>query len=777
MIEPDQAALESEPTPATPEVDGPSKPAFPGTATEVAALPDHLQVLLASLQAKVAESSHDMDSSVVDRAFLFANEHHKGQKRKSGEDYIVHPVEVAILVIDLLLDTDSVIASLLHDVVEDTTVSTAEVEVLFGPGVAHLVEGVTKLSKINFANREQAQIETYRKMIVAMAHDYRVILIKLADRLHNMRTIRYLPKQKQLSKAKETVEIYAPIAHRLGVHSVKWELEDLSFAVLYPRKYADIQQMVQTRKSDRDRLMRQSHDELVTALQEVGIEADISGRTKHFYSIFQKMQSKGKEFNEIYDLTGIRVVVDRLSDCYGAIGIIHSIWTPLPGRFKDYIAIPKMNGYQSLHTTVIGPSGKPLEIQVRTTEMHRTAEFGIAAHVLYKESGKPGRKARAAAQQKAEDWIKNLMEWESQATGSQDFMDGLRFDLYDDEVYVFTPKGQVKSLAAGATPLDFAYAVHTDVGHRCVGAKVNGRIVPLSYTLKSGDTVDVLTSNQLDKGPSRDWVNVVQTNRARSKIRAFFAKERREDSEQKGRDSLVEALKRQSIPHAKIAQSSLLAGVIREVGFKKAEEFYVAIGSGKFAVSIVVEKILQQLKTDEAVPDDAPLPGLGMAPIRRRNIRSGDDFGVRVEGIEDASGVAVRMAKCCMPVPGDPIKGYISLGRGITIHRGDCPNVRALERTPERFTPVHWEGQPDAAFRAEIQIEAWDRVRLLEEISRTISEHGCNIVQHQGIVDDQMVKERFTVELGDVTVLKALLSALRNVESIFDAYRVTPGSN
>ena len=738
-------------------------------------LPDHLRLLLDAMLDRIRESGLPIDVELVERAFHFANAHHAGQKRKSGEDYVVHPVEVAMLVVDLLLDTDSVIAALLHDVVEDTDVEITEITEQFGEEVAHLVGGVTKLSRISFASREQAQIETYRKMIVAMAHDYRVILIKLADRLHNMRTIRYLPKQKQVAKAKETVEIYAPIAHRLGVHSIKWELEDLSFAVLYPRKYADIQQMVQTRKSDRERLMRQSHEELRSALEEVGITADISGRTKHFYSIFQKMQRKGKEFNEIYDLTGIRVIVDRLSDCYGAIGIIHSIWTPLPGRFKDYIAIPKMNGYQSLHTTVIGPSGKPLEIQVRTTDMHRTAEFGIAAHVFYKEGARGGRKSQAAAQQKAEDWIRNLIEWESQATGSQEFMEGLRFDLYDDEVYVFTPKGEVKSLAAGATPLDFAYSVHTDVGHRCVGAKVNGRIVPLSYQLKSGDTVEVLTSNQLDKGPSRDWVNVAQTNRARTKIRSFFAKERREDYEQRGRDSLAEALKRQSIPHAKISSSSLLAGVIRELGFKKAEEFYVALGSHKFAVQVVVENILTKLKTDEAVPDDAPLTGLPVA--KRKQLRSGDDFGVRVEGIEDATGVAVRMAKCCMPVPGDPIKGYISLGRGITIHRGDCPNVRALEKNPERFTPVHWEGRPDASFRAEIQIEAWDRVRLLEEISRTIAEHGCNIVQHMGSVDDQMVKERFTVELGDVTILKSLLAALRNVESIFDAYRVTPGAN
>jgi GTP pyrophosphokinase len=630
---------------------------------------------------------------------------------------------------------------------------------------------VTNITRIRFASREQAQVENYRKMIVAMAHDPRVILIKLADRLHNMRTIRYLPRQKQVAKAKETVEIFAPIAHRLGIHSVKWELEDLSFAVLYPRKYADIQQMVQTRKVDRERLMERASSELLTALNEVEITADISGRTKHFYSIFQKMQRKGKEFNEIYDLTGMRVIVNRVSDCYGAIGIIHSLWTPLPGRFKDYVAIPKMNGYQSLHTTVIGPEGKPLELQVRTLEMHRTAEYGIAAHTFYKEQ----KGGASKAQKRAVDWLSNLAEWEAQAADSSDFMEGLRFDLYDDEVFVFTPKGEVKNLAAGATPLDFAYSVHTDVGHRCVGAKVNGRIVPLSYTLQSGDRVEVLTSKQLDKGPSRDWMTLVATNRAKSKIRQWFAKEKREDFEARGREMLTDALRKQSIPHAKIAGSAMLASIIREMGYKKAEDFYVALGSGRFVTTVVVNRILQQLKTSEAVPDEADVAGIVTSPSRARRRRPVDDFGVRVEGIEDGVGVAVRMAKCCMPVPGDPIKGYISLGKGITIHREDCPNVKALMRNPERFTPVMWDGEADASFLVEIQVDAWDRVRLLEDISRTISEHGCNIVEHHGIVDENMVKERFTLELADVQTLKSVLHALRNIDSIFDAYRVTPG--
>jgi GTP pyrophosphokinase len=733
--------------------------------------------MLEGLLERVEQAPVGLDAQRITRAFVYAFEHHKGQKRKSGEEFVIHPVEVSKLVIDLMLDTDSVCAALLHDVVEDTQATSQDVSAEFGETITHLVEGVTNLSRIQFASREQAQVENYRKMIVAMAQDYRVILIKLADRLHNMRTIRYLPKQKQIAKAKETVEIYAPIAHRLGIHSIKWELEDLSFAVLYPKKYAEIQQTVQQRKSDRERLLNSAIDELQNEFTAADIHADIKGRTKHFYSIFQKMQRKGKEFNEIYDLTGIRVLVDEIKDCYAAIGIMHTLWTPLPGRFKDYIAIPKMNGYQSLHTTVVGPQGKPLELQVRTFDMHRTAEYGIAAHYRYKERGKnspASSKESGAGNGRAKDWIQNLMEWEAQASDHMEFMEGLRFDLYDDEVFIFTPRGEVKSLAAGATPLDFAYSVHTDVGHRCVGAKVNGRIVPLSYTLKSGDRVEVLTSNQPDKGPSRDWAKIVRTNRAKSKIRQWYAKEKREDYETRGRESLQDALKKQSIPHARIQNSSMLAVVIRELGFKKAEEFYVALGSGKFSPNVVVNKILQQLKTQEAVPDEAPL--VGLPPTRKRQTQSGQDFGVRVDGIDDSTGVAVRMAKCCMPVPGDPIKGYISLGKGITIHRDDCTNVRALMKNPERFTPVHWEGDHRAAFRVEIQVDAWDRVRLLEDISRTISEHGCNIVQHAGIVEDNMVKERFTLELGDVRTLRTVLTALRNVDSIFDAYRVTPAS-
>jgi GTP pyrophosphokinase len=461
-------------------------------------------------------------------------------------------------------------------------------------------------------------------------------------------------------------------------------------------------------------------------------------------------------------------LVDEIKDCYGAIGVIHSAWTPMPGRFKDYIAVPKLNGYQSLHTTVVGPNGNPLELQIRTFEMHRTAELGIAAHFAYKDDRRKGK-----AKARAEDWLRSLAEWEAQSGDEpSSFMEELRVDLTAGEVFVFTPKGEVMGLAAGATPLDFAYAVHTDVGHRCVGAKVNGRIVPLTYTLESGDRVEVLTSNQPDKGPSRDWMNVAMTNRARSKIRQWFAKEKREDWEQRGRESLTQALKKQSIPHARIQNSSILASIIRDMGFKKAEDFYIALGSQKFSPNVVVNKMLQELKTDEAIPDDEALPGI---PSQRSKLaKPGDDFGIRVEGIQNTSTVAIRMAKCCMPVPGDRIKGYISLGKGITIHREDCPNTKALMKNPERFTPVTWDGDAHTSFRVEIQVEGWDRVRLLEDISRTIAEHGANIVQHQGVVIDQLVKERFTVELGDVGTLRSMLTALRNIESVFDAYRVTP---
>ena len=507
--------------------------------------------LLTELLAHVSAYNPNPDGELIGRAFDYACEYHKGQRRNSGEDFIHHPWSVAVICCDMKLDSSTIAAALLHDVVEDTEADADGLRAEFGDEVTVLVEGVTKLSRMNFASREQAQVENYRKMIMAMAQDLRVILIKFADRLHNMRTIAGLPKQKQVQKAKETIEIYAPLAHRLGVHSIKWELEDLAFQTLLPRRYAEIESMVNQRRADRERYVDEAAAILSKELEVQGIEADLSGRAKHFYSIYDKMAQGGKEFNEIYDLTAMRVLVDSVKDCYGAIGIIHSLWKPMPGRFKDYVAMPKFNMYQSLHTTVIGPQGKPLEIQVRTRDMHMTAEYGIAAHWLYKSKGD-----RAASDAAPMAWVSQLMDWQNDERDPKEFMESLRVDLFSDEVYVFTPAGDVKSLPSGATPLDFAYAVHTDVGHRCVGAKVNGRIVPLHYVLNSGDFVEVLTSKK-ERGPSRDWLNLVKTSRARNKIRQFFSQQQREDLEQKGRESLHQALKSNGLPHQKVAASPL----------------------------------------------------------------------------------------------------------------------------------------------------------------------------------------------------------------------------
>ncbi|HZD87257.1 MAG TPA: bifunctional (p)ppGpp synthetase/guanosine-3',5'-bis(diphosphate) 3'-pyrophosphohydrolase [Gaiellaceae bacterium] len=723
---------------------------------------------LESLLAEVAAYHPDADVDLVTRAFRFAAAAHEGQQRRSGEPFITHPVGVAKICAELRLDEQTIAAALLHDVVEDTSTELETLREEFGDEVAQLVDGVTKLTRVQFQSREQAEAENYRKMVVAMAEDVRVILVKLADRLHNLRTIEYLGKQKQIQKSKEALEVYAPLAHRLGIHALKWELEDLAFQTLHPRKYTEIKTMVAERRADRERHVNEAADVLRRELEKVDIPVDIVGRAKHFYSIYDKMVKKGREFNEIYDLTAMRVIVERggeegTRDCYGALGLIHSLWKPMPGRFKDYVAMPKFNGYRSLHTTVIGPEGRPLEIQVRTREMHETAELGVAAHWAYKTDGR--RSKGADAEWSA--WVRSLMDIHADEADAREFVKSFRTDLFDEEVFVFTPKGEVKTLPAGATPIDFAYAVHTDVGHRTVGAKVNGRIVPLHYRLRSGDRVEILTGKSASRGPSRDWLGLVASSRARNKIRQFFSREQKEDLEAKGRESLENALKGQNLPYRKLAGSAVLAGVIRESGYKKAEDFYIALGSGKLHAAKIVDKVLQQLKVDE-VADEEPVP---LKKPRAREAAGSDSYGIKVVGVED---VLVRLAKCCTPVPGDEIVGYISLGKGITIHRGDCPNVRALRRNPERFTPVEWEGDGSQSFRVQIAVDSWDRPRLLEEVARTFAEHGANIVSYGGTVEDQMARNWYVVEVGDVQGLRALLASLRNVDAVFDAYRVTP---
>jgi GTP pyrophosphokinase len=732
---------------------------------ELALAPEVPQV--DELIAEVEAHHPDVDKEAVRRAYAFAEGRHRAQVRNSGEPFITHPLGCARICAGLGLDGTAVVAALLHDTVEDTDATLDEIARNFGAEVRLLVDGVTKLSKIHFESQAERQAENYRKLIVAMSTDIRVLIVKLADRLHNMRTLAYMTKQKQIQKAKETLEVYAPLAHRLGIHSLKWELEDLAFAALHPRRYTEIQQMVNQRRQDREAFIEEAGKYLQVELERAGITgAEITGRAKHFYSIYEKMTLKGKEFNEIYDLTAMRVLVPSVKDCYGTVGIVHSLWKPMPGRFKDFVAMPRLNMYQSLHTTVLGPQGKPLEIQIRTYEMHATAEYGVAAHWLYKEGSRGGT---GNGPQPA--WVSRMMDWQRDTPDPAEFLDTLRNDLYFDEVYVFTPKGEVRDLPAGSTPLDFAYDVHTDVGHRCVGAKVNGRIVPLTYTLVSGDFVEILTS-KAPRGPSRDWLNLVKTSKARSKITQFFRKERREDAEHRGRELLQEHLRKAGLPSQRVAGSPLLLEVIQEMGFRKADDAYISLGLGKTSVQTVVNKVMHRLKAGQSVADDSATSTTSRGR-RTQAATPSSDMGIEIDGLAD---VLVRMAKCCKPVPGDTILGYISLGRGITIHRGDCPNVKALKKSPERFTEVSWIGDAKRSFRVEVAIDAWDRSRLLEDLCRTFSESGVNIVSANCHAEDQMVHDRFVVDVGDIETLKTVIGALRNVDSVFDAYRVTPGT-
>ena len=761
-----------------PRVDGIARPGG-DEAVQNAELSPFEQRLLGDLFAIVEEHASQalpVDRDRVEAAFAYACLHHADQRRLSGEEFIIHPVGVAKICAGMRLDTETLCAALLHDTVEDTSASLEEVGETFGEEISGLVDGVTKLDNLTFQSRDEAQAENYRKMVVAMATDIRVILIKLADRLHNMRTISAMSKQKQLDKARETLDIYAPIAHRLGIHAIKWELEDLAFQTLHPRKYTEIKGLVAQQRGERERYVSEAGEIVAKELAELGIHADISGRAKHFYSIYAKMTKKGREFNEIYDLTAMRVIVDSVKDCYGAVGVIHSLWKPLPGRFKDFVAMPKFNMYSSLHTTVIGPEGRPLEIQIRTREMHDLAEFGIAAHWMYKE-GAHGHDSANAGRSDADSklkWLRSLMDWQQDMADPREFMENLKVDLFEDEVFLFTPKGEVKSLAAGSTPLDFAYEIHTDVGHRCVGAKVNGKIVPLSYQLRSGDIVEVLTSKR-ERGPSRDWLALVKTTRARNKIKAWFKAESRRDTEHSGRELLQEALRKAGLPAQKLVGSPLLADVIREMGFRKGDDFYIALGGAKVSANTVVNKVLQRLKQGEAAESE-PTAADDLIQTSRRRTRpttSSSRYGIAVEGIDE---VMLRLAKCCRPVPGDPIVGYISLGRGITIHREDCPNVAVLKKDPERFTSVSWDGDAETSFRVEIEVDGWDRHRLLEDMSRTFAEAGINILDAHCTVNHPMVKNRFVVEVGDTRTLDQAINRLRNIDAVFDAYRVTPGA-
>ncbi|WP_229894344.1 RelA/SpoT family protein, partial [Streptomyces glebosus] len=712
----------------------------------------------------------------VERAYQVAERWHRGQKRKSGDPYITHPLAVTTILAELGMDPATLMAGLLHDTVEDTEYGLDTLRRDFGDQVALLVDGVTKLDKVKFG--EAAQAETVRKMVVAMAKDPRVLVIKLADRLHNMRTMRYLKREKQEKKARETLEIYAPLAHRLGMNTIKWELEDLAFAILYPKMYDEIVRLVAERAPKRDEYLAIVTDEVQADLRSARIKATVTGRPKHYYSVYQKMIVRGRDFAEIYDLVGIRVLVDTVRDCYAALGTIHARWNPVPGRFKDYIAMPKFNMYQSLHTTVIGPSGKPVELQIRTFDMHRRAEYGIAAHWKYKQEAVAGAskirtdvpKNAGKGQDTVNDmaWLRQLLDWQKETEDPGEFLESLRFDLSRNEVFVFTPKGDVIALPAGATPVDFAYAVHTEVGHRTIGARVNGRLVPLESTLDNGDLVEVFTSKAPGAGPSRDWLGFVKSPRARNKIRGWFSKERRDEAIEQGKDSIARAMRKQNLPIQRILTGDSLVTLAHEMRYPDISSLYAAIGEGHVAAQGVVQKLVQALGgQDEATEDIAE-----STPIRPRSKRrSSADPGVVVKGVDD---VWVKLARCCTPVPGDPIIGFVTRGNGVSVHRADCVNVDSLSRQPERILDVEWAPTQSSVFLVAIQVEALDRSRLLSDVTRILSDQHVNILSAAVQTSrDRVATSRFTFEMGDPKHLGHVLKAVRSVEGVYDVYRVT----
>ena len=721
------------------------------------------------------------ERAMLTRAFEFASAAHKGQCRKSGEPFIIHPIEVSIILADLRMDVETICAALLHDTVEDTAVTSQQVEDTFNEQVRQLVEGVTKITRIEVESLSDEQAATIRKMFVAMSKDIRVIVIKLADRLHNMRTLAALREDRRIFKARETLEIYAPIAHRLGINSIKWELEDLSFFYLEPNKYKQVSRMVTESRADREAYLSNIIDVLHDEMEKVGAQCQIMGRPKHLYSIYQKMTKKGKGFSEIYDLIAVRIIVKSVRDCYSALGAVHTLWSPMPGRFKDYIAMPKFNMYQSLHTTVMGPAGRPLEVQIRTEEMHRTSEFGVAAHWRYKEAGGRGR-ADALDQQLA--WLRQMVDWQDETQDSREFLKSLKMDLAPTEVFVFTPRGEVMSLRAGSTPVDFAYAIHTEVGNHCVGAKVNGSIVPLTYELQVGDRVEILT--QKSAGPSRDWLNIVKTPSARSKIRSYFSKISRSDDLQFGRDKLTREMRKHGLGISSAQSTRAMKSVAENMGFRDADDMLVNIGTGKESAQHVANRLLKILVDKGNEEAEKPSIGMGagstgiMPPMltsvkRPKKHETHASNGIVVKGIDD---VLVRLSRCCNPVPGDEILGFVTRGRGVSVHRADCPNAIDLKREPERLINVSWEGTPSkaASYQVEIYIEALDRMNLLLDVTRVLSEMGANVLSCSTTTHrDGVVEMRFLFQVSDLNVIDRTLKSLSEVEGVFDARRMIPG--
>ncbi len=728
--------------------------------------------VLEPLMTAVRQNHPKADLSVIERAYAVAEHAHEGQMRKSGDAYITHPLAVTTILAELGMTPPTLAAALLHDTVEDTAYSLDELRRDFGDEIAMLVDGVTKLDKVTYG--EAAQAETVRKMVIAMARDIRVLVIKLADRLHNARTWRYVSAESAKRKANETLEIYAPLAHRLGMNTIKWELEDLSFATLYPKVYDEIVRLVAERAPAREEYLAGVRAQVTEDLTAAKIKAVVTGRPKHYYSVYQKMIVRGRDFEEIYDLVAVRVLVDTVRDCYAALGALHSRWNPVPGRFKDYIAMPKFNMYQSLHTTVIGPQGKPVEIQIRTHTMHRRAEYGVAAHWKYKDQNNGGGPARPGEITPQNDmaWLRQLLDWQRETEDPGEFLDSLRFEMGSSEVYVFTPKGSVVALPVGGTPVDFAYAVHTEVGHHCIGARVNGRLVPLESTLENGDVVEVLTSKADGAGPSRDWLQFVKSPRARNKIKQWFSKERREEAIEAGKDSIAKALRKQNLPLQRLMSHESMTAVATDLRYQDIEALYAAVGEGHVSAQHVVGKVVASMGGVDGATEDL---AEATVPTRAASRRKPGDPGVVVVGTAD---VWVKLAKCCTPVPGDPIIGFVTRGNGVSVHRVDCTNADQLTANPERLIDVEWAPSSASVFLVQLQVEALDRNRLLSDVTRVLSDQHVNILSASVQTSrDRVAISRFTFEMGDPAHLDHVIKAVRRIDGVFDVYRVNGGKS
>ena len=726
--------------------------------------------MLEMLVKKIKENCVNINMDMVDKAYNLAFEAHKEQKRDSGEPYIIHPIEVATILAELGMDTSTIVAGLLHDVIEDTEYTYDDIKNLFGEEVANLVSGVTKITKMEYKSKEEQQADNFRKMLLAMADDIRVIIIKLADRLHNMRTLKYRKKEKQKKTAMETLDIYAPLAHRLGISKIKWELEDLSFRYLHEEEYYDLVKQVAEKRTEREIYIKKIIEDMYNKLEEAGIDSDIDGRPKHFFSIYKKMVTKNKSIEQIFDLTAIRVLVNTVKDCYEVLGIVHTIYKPIPGRFKDYIAMPKPNMYQSLHTTVIGPQGKTFEIQIRTFEMHRTAEYGIAAHWKYKEGDNNGETKEKNFESKLV-WLRDMLEFQKETADAQEFIEGFKIDLFTDEIFLFTPKGVVIDLPNGATPIDFAYRIHTDIGNKCVGAKVNGKIVPLDYKLKTGEIVEVLTSNNA-KGPNMDWLNIAKSNQAKSKIRSWFKKAKKEENISKGKELFEKELKKQGVHFADIAKGETYEKFVKRNNINGMDDLYALIGLGAISASSFIWKLKDENQSkDEKVIEENTNKIIEDNISKAQRNKIDQTLGITVKGVDN---LMIRFAKCCNPVPGDDIMGYITKGRGISVHRADCGNLKNLiMEDGDKVVDVSWGTSNGRAYIAEIQVKAEDRSGLLTDIMGIISELNLQLnALNAKSAKGSMAYVNIKVKIDTVELLKDLMKKIRHLKGIIDVYRV-----